>query len=125
MRNKVQHTHIFSGWFTKHPQLGNILGSIYIGISNIATVWTTKVLAVSITNRFTHIADFGSIFRVDHNKGNTCKPGLIFKKGTKLSKSPRSVNIHHIFEKVKQNLSRKDRQFLRQMNQAVSLPNFL
>lgn len=92
MRNKVQHIHIFSGRFTQRPQLGNIFSCIYICISNIATVWTGKVLAVPITNRFAHIAGFAGKFGVNHNKKNTSKFSLIFKERTQLSKSPRVVS---------------------------------
>src|SRR3990167_572095 len=67
MRKKIQHTHIFSAWFTKQAQLGNIISRIYISISKIATVWTAKVLAIPITNRFTNIAGFAGILRINHN----------------------------------------------------------
>ena len=91
MRNKIQHTHIFSGLFTKSPQLSNILGGIYIRIG-IATVWTTKRRTFSITNHFANIADLTRIMGINHNEGNTYKLGFIFKKGTKLSKSPRVMS---------------------------------
>lgn len=73
----------------EHPQLCNVLGGINICIRDIATVWTTEVLAFSITNTLAHIADLACIAGVDRKKKNTIKPGFVFKKGAKLRKCPR------------------------------------
>ena len=91
MRNKIQHTNIFSGLFTKSPQPGDIPGGIYIRLSDIATVWTTKVLTIPVTNHLAHITDFARIARINHNKRDTDKFRLIFKKRAELRKSPRVV----------------------------------
>jgi len=88
MRNEVQHTHIFSGLFIKSPQLSNILSRINIGVTNTATVWTSKILAIPITNHFAHIADFTRIARINYNKRDTSKFSLVFKKRTELGESP-------------------------------------
>jgi len=92
MRNKIQHTHIFSGLFTKSPQLGNIPSRIYVGIAHIATVWTKKVLAIPVTNHLANVTDFAGITRVSYNKGDASKFGFVFKKGAELSKSPRVMS---------------------------------
>ena len=89
MRNeRFQHTHIFSGRVTDRPQLSNIFRCINVSICDIAAVWTTKMLAFSITKKLAYIASLRSVARINYDKRHTGTTCLVFEKGTKLKERP-------------------------------------
>ena len=70
------------------PQCSNVEGSINICISNVATVYTTEVLAVSNANMTALMASLRSICRVNGSDLNAIHLALVFKERTELIEAP-------------------------------------
>ena len=71
------------------PPCSNVEGSINICISNVATVYTTEVLAVSNANMTALMASLRSICRGNGGDLNAIHLTLIFKERTELVEVPR------------------------------------
>ena len=70
------------------PPCSNVDGSINISISNVATVYTAEVLAVSNANMTAFMASLRSICRRDSGDLNTVHLALVFKERTELIEVP-------------------------------------
>ena len=71
------------------PPYSNVEGSINICISNVATVYTTEVLAIPNAYMTALMASLRSICRWDGGDLNTIHLALIFKERTELAEVPR------------------------------------
>lgn len=71
------------------PPCSNVEGSINICISNVATVYTTEVLAVSNANMTALMASLRSICRGNGSDLNAIHLALVFKERTELVEVPR------------------------------------
>lgn len=71
------------------PPCSNVEGSINICISNVATVYTTEVLAVSNANMTALMASLRSICRWNGSDLNAIHLTLVFKERTELVEVPR------------------------------------
>lgn len=71
------------------PPCGDVQSSVNICICDIATVCTSKVLAVPNANVAAIMASLRSISRIDGNNLNAINLALIFKERTELIETPR------------------------------------
>lgn len=79
------------------PPCSNIHSGINIRIRNIATIFTVKSLPISNTYMFAFMACLRGISRRDGNDLNSIHLTFIFKKGTKLIKTPRVTSPSECF----------------------------
>lgn len=79
------------------PPCSNISSSVNVRICNIATIFTMESLPIANTYMFAFMACLRGISRRDGNDLNSIHLAFIFKKGTKLIKTPRVTSSSKCF----------------------------